>query len=269
MALAVLEVLCLAAFAWFVPPLIDGGYIAAIFLAGVAFVVAWAATALHAYRRAIRLGRPFDVSGPDGGAADLLWLAPAAIVGMALLWAVGGTLARPESTLARYVHDWQAGDSADAARLFASPPVAAGLAATWESQLARLRNELVRLGAVGGGDEGFDPTRPFERVRFVDAEAASPAGSADAAPGSADASTGTATSADAVRRIAVQVARRDTVHDSFLGLFPTTSERLVTVSDLGWVELRATTRPADRAGVPDSPVWLVSGMDLLGARLGP
>ena len=250
------------------PPLLDGGFVTAIFVAGVAFVAAWAAVALHAYRRAIRRGRPFDRSGPDGGAADLLWLAPAAMVGMTVLWAIGGTLARPESALARYVHDWQVGDPADAVRLFATPPTAATLASNWETQLATLRNELVRLGAVGGEDEGLDPARPFERIRFVDVAPAAtvPAGTVPA--GTVPAGTvpgGTST----VRRIGVQLVKHTTVHDSFLGLLPTTSESLVSIGDLGWVELRAIARPAGRPGVPDSPVWLVSGMDLLGVQTGP
>jgi hypothetical protein len=195
--LAAVEIAWLGTFAWFVPPLLDGGFVTAIFVAGVAFVAAWAAVALHAYRLAIRRGRPFDRSRPDGGAADLLWLAPAAMVGMTFLWAVGGTLARPESAMARYVHDWQVGDPADAVRLFASSPTAATLASNWEAQLATLRNELVRMGAVGGEDEGLDPARPFERIRFVDVP--STMSGESGAPGS-------------VRRIDVQLVKIGRAH---------------------------------------------------------
>jgi hypothetical protein len=41
------------------------------------------------------------------------------------------------------------------------------------------------------------------------------------------------------------------------------------VADLGWLELRRVSRPSDRAGVPDSPVWLIDRFDLLGEQFGP
>jgi len=52
-------------------------------------------------------------------------------------------------------------------------------------------------------------------------------------------------------------------------LFPTTSQVIAPVADLGWLELRRVSRPSGRPGVPDSPVWLVGRFDLLGEKHPP
>jgi hypothetical protein len=251
-ALAGLELAWLGAFAWAVPPLLDGALDTAVFVAVLSFVGVWGVVAVDAYRRAIRRRAAFDLPGPDGGATDLLWLAPVVIVGVTVLWSVGGTLARADATLARYLSDWRTGDTADASTIFVGTPNPDELSVAWSGQLARLRNEIVRLAAVGGNAAGLDPERPFESIRFTDA-----ARSQDAAP------------EGGVRRVRVAIVRREAVRGSFLGLFPTSSQVLVPVTDLGWIELQARTRPAGRLGVPDSPVWLVASMDLLGERLAP
>jgi hypothetical protein len=246
--LAVTEVACLAAFAWFAPPLLDGSLVIAIFGAGAAFLAAWGAIAILAYRRAVK-GRLADGSDDrDGGAAELLWLAPVAIVGMTVLWAIGGSLARSDATLARYVHDWQTGNAEGAVSLFVTPPPPADLEVIWERQLATLRNELVSLEAEGAGG-GVQPDEPFASMRFV--EPTDGAGTGD------------------TRRVDVEIVRRETIRGSFLGLFPTTSQVLVPVADLGWFDFRRVSEPSSRAGVPDSPVWLIDRFDLLGERYPP
>lgn len=202
--------------------------------------------ALHAYRHAVRRREAFGLTGADGGAGDLLWLAPVVIVGMTVLWAVGGTLARPDATLTRYVRDWRSGDAEDAASLLVQPVAPEAVGAAWDRQVARLSNELVRLDAAGGPDDGIDPEHPFDSVRFVEA---------------VEGTVGD------TQRVDAQVVRRETVSDTFFGLFPTTSQVLVPVADLGWIDLRRIVRPSGRAGVPDDPVWLIAGMDLLGEQL--
>jgi len=167
---------------------------------------------------------------------------------MTILWAVGGSLARSDATLARYVQDWRAGDAEGAVALFAVPPAPAELEAIWGRQLAVLHNELVALEAEGGGN-GLEADRPFSSMRFVDA------------------TDGGAT--EDRRRVQVQVVKRETTRSSFLGLFPTTSQVLAPVADLGWLELRRVSRPSGRPGVPDSPVWLVDRFDLLGEKHPP
>lgn len=252
--LAVVELAAIGGFAWFGPPLVDGTFTWLLFVGGLIFGAAWAAVALHAYRRAVRRREAFGLSGADGGASELLWLAPAAIVGMTVLWGVGGTLARPDATLARYVRDWRAGDGVDAAALLVAPaaPVApAAVEAAWGRQLARLGNELLRLDAAGGEDDGIDPDHPFESVRFV-------------APDGPSGGTGSDR-----QRFEAEIVRRETAHDTFFGLFPTTSQVIVPVADLGWIDLRRVDRTSGRAGVPDDQAWLIAGMDLLGERLGP
>jgi hypothetical protein len=246
--LAALEIGWLAAFAWVAPPLLDGSLVLAVFIAGIAFMAAWGAIAVLAYRRAVRRRATEGDGGPDGGAAELLWLAPVAIAGMTVLWAVGGSLARPDATLTRYVHDWQSGNARDAVSLFVVSPAPADLDAIWERQLATLRNELLGLEAEGGGS-GLESDQPFSSMRFVE-----PAGGG----GEGDS-----------HRVEVEIVRRETIRDSFLGLFPTTSQVLVPVADLGWLEFRRVSRASDRAGVPDSPVWLIDRFDLLGEHYPP
>jgi hypothetical protein len=246
--LAAAEIAWLAALAWFAPPLLDGSLVSAIFVAGVAFMAAWGGIAILAYRRAIRQRMADGSDGPDGGTAELLWLAPVAIVGMTILWAIGGSMARPDATLARYVRDWQTGNAEGAVSLFVAPPAPADLDAIWERQLAALHNELVALEAEGGGS-GVEPDRPFGSMRFM--EPAAGGGTGD------------------TRRVKVEIVRRETIRDSLLGLFPTTSQVLVPVADLGWLELGRVSRPSDRAGVPGSPVWLIDRFDLLGEQFGP
>ncbi len=245
LGLALVEGAALAVLAWFGPPLIDGELAIWIFVAATLFVAAWATVAIAAYRRAVRRRRSFGLPGADGGAADLLWLAPVLIAGMMAAWGVGGTLARPEATLTRFVGDWRAGDGADAASLFASPLAAAAIQAAWERQVPRLRNRLLTLDAAGAPDDGIDPDHPLDSIRFVEVPA--PTGSGPD-----------------IARIAVQVVRREDVSGSFLGLLPTSSQTLVPVADLGWIDLRLVHRPSGRAGVPDDPVWLIARIDLLG-----
>jgi hypothetical protein len=249
LALAVAEVLALAALAWFGPPLIDGELAIWVFGAAVLFLVAWAGIALGAYALAVRRRTSFGLSGADGGAAELLWLSPLVIGGVMIAWALGGTLARPDATLTRFVDDWRTGDAADAASLFVTPPSAAAVSGAWDRQLPRLRNELVRLDTAGAEDGGIDPDRPLDSVRFVDV----PANAGDGE----------------VRRVEVQVVRRETVPGSLFGLLPTTSQTLVPVADLGWIDFRRTLRPSGRPGVPDDPVWLISALDLLGEAAIP
>lgn len=260
LVLAALEAAWLAAFVWFVPPLLDGGLIAWVFVAASAFIATWGGVALYAYRRVVRGHAALGRDAADGGAGDLVWLAPALIVVMTVLWTFGGTLARPEATLARYLRDWRAGDAADAASVFASAPSAGQLNGAWARQLPRLRNELVQLAAGAGDDTGIDPDQPFDSIRFVDREPI-PAGSAS--PGGA---TG-ANTAEA-RVVGVEIVRHETAHGTFFGLFPTTSDVLVPIADLGSITLRPVVHPSGRAGVPDSPVWLIGGIDLLGERIG-
>lgn len=257
-AFALLEMACVAAIAWTAPSLLDGSLSTVLFLAGLVFVLAWGGIALAAYRRAVRVRVAAGLPGADGGATELLWLAPLVIAGMLVLWGIGGTLARPEATVARYVGDWRGDDAADAASLFDAqspsgttapterPPAVARVRDAWAKHDAKIRNDLARLAGSAGPDSGLDPGHPFDSIRFVLSD--------PPAPGEAT--------------VDVQVVRREEVRGTFFGLFPTSSQTLVPVDDLGRITLREVSRPSPRAGVPDDPVWLIVRVTLLGESLG-
>lgn len=247
-----LEIASIAALVWAAPPLLDGSLVLALFVVGLAFVAAWGAIGLASYRRAVRVRVAAGLAGADGGATELLWLAPIAIVGMLVLWGIGGTLARPEATVARYVGDWRSGDSVDAATLFAGPASVARVVDAWTRHDAKVRNDLARLAGSAGPASGIDPDHPFDSIRFV----------------LADRSTGTTSGAADTATVDVQVVRREAVRGSFFGLFPTSSQTLVPVDDLGTIVLRHMTRPTGRAGIPDDPVWLIVRVEILGEQLG-
>lgn len=265
-ALALLEVLALAGFALAVPRLLDGTLSVLLYLAGALFVAAWGGIALHAYRRAVVRRAPFvpsaevstasrgadrtlqagagaDVPAGDGGAIDLLWLAPVLIVTVSAFWTLGGSLGSPESTLATYVRDWRSGLPGEAATLFAAPMDARTLADAWGRQQARLHNDLVRLAATSGEDSGIDPAQPLDSLRFVlDDASVDPAGT---------------------RLVHVQTVSRQTVRDTFFGLVPTTTQRLVTIAEVGTVTL--TYEPA--TGAPGG-TWRIGAVQVLEERLG-
>lgn len=233
--------------------MLDGSLVLALFVVGLAFVGAWGAVALAAYRRAVRVRVAAGLGGADGGATELLWLAPVAIAGMLALWGIGGTLARPEATVARYVGDWRGGDAADAASLFAAPASVSRVVDAWTRHDAKVRNDLARLAGTAGPGSGIDPDHPFDCIRFV----------------LDDGSAGTTAAASLDTAVVnVQVVRREAVRGSFFGLFPTSSQTLVPVDDLGTIVVRHVTRASGRTGVPDDPVWLIVRVEILGEPLG-
>lgn len=237
------ELVALAALAWAGPPLLDGELGGVVLAGGAAFVAAWAAVALDAYRAAV--GRRVAAGLPEGGggAIELLWLAVPAIAGTLVLWGLGGSAARPDAVLARYVDDWRRGDTGAAATLVDASPSRLGEA--WATQAARLRNELVLAAGAAGPGSGIDPDRPFESVRFV-----------ARGPDAADR-----------RIVALEIVRRTAVRGSLLGLLPSSSQVLVPVAELGTVELRRVERASGRLGVPSSGAWRIGRIDLLGEQL--
>jgi hypothetical protein len=216
-----------------------------VFLAGFAVLALWAGQAIHAYRRAVSRRIPFGLSGGDGGAIELLWLAPVAIVAATGFWSIAGQSASPESTLARYVSDWAAGRSSDAAMLFASASDAEAIAGAWGREQPRLRNALVVAVAAAGSNSGIDPASPFDAVRW---EADPPAG-------------------DRSVVVHARIVRRDTIRDSFLGLVPTTIQRLVPIAELGTVTLAPVSTAGPIAGSPTVSTWRIRAVNMLGETL--
>ena len=240
-ALAALEVLALAGLAVLGAALGEGIGSSWVFLGLVAFFAGWGGQAIDAYRRAVELG------ARRGGAIQLLALAPAAIVAFSGFWLVAAGGATPAATLQRYVAAWRGGRPDEANRLFLSPPGSSVLAERWKRDESYLRNRLVELTATLGPGSALDPERPLESLVF---EFTAPRG-AQRNGGRDEGET-----AEAV----VEFVRPVTVRDSFFGLFPTASQRIVVLERVGRVRLR-TTRSRPPVG-PSSVVWRLESVDL-------
>ncbi|HET7026869.1 MAG TPA: hypothetical protein VFI28_04185 [Candidatus Limnocylindrales bacterium] len=251
--LVVAEIAAVVTFVFVLAPYSAGSAAGLVFLGGGAFVAVWAAQALHAERRAARGIAPSHDPVGHGAAIELLWLAPIVVAGATAFWTMSGPSASPESVLAAYVDSWRAGDVADASGLFAVVPDRASLAASWARQSARLSNETIRASAQAGPNGGIDPEDPWASLRWAPSTGASPSSTLGL---------------DGRPVVAATIVRHDTVRDSFLGLVPTTSQRLAVVEDLGTVRLRTVDLPGPFAGAPPVVVWRIDELDLLGERVG-
>jgi hypothetical protein len=212
-----------------------------VFLAGVVILAAWVAIPVHAHRVAMRRRAALDMPAGSSGAVDLLWLAPVIVVLSTLLWTSAGRLGDPGVVLGDYVTHWRAGRADAAAAMFERPPPPGVVAVAWERQLASLRNDLVRLAAVNGAASGIDPSRPLETVRWT------------TSPGS-----GRGTYA-----VDLEVVRQESVRSQLFGLLPSTSQRLVTVEQLGRAELRLVDLDGPFAG----QAWRIVLVDIGGIKL--
>jgi hypothetical protein len=252
--LVALELVAIPVFVLLALPYARGTANGFVFVAGALFIAVWAAQALHADRRAVRRASPFAPELRRSAGVELLWLAPIVVAGATGFWSLTGPATSPDDLLADYVALWRSDHPADASALFAVAPDAPALAAAWERQSARLTNEAIRAAAQAGPVGGIDPADPWAAVRWE--PHTGPTG------GSTDAGGPDAASADAV------VVRRETVRDSFFGLVPTTSDRLLPVAALGTVRMRTVETPGPVPGAPPIVVWRIDGLTLLGESLG-
>jgi len=129
-----------------------------------AFLVAWAAQAVDAFRRA----RARAVDG--SGAGSIFALVPVAVALVTAFWLTGGREATPGGTVEQYVHAWLASQPGVATRLFVTPPTEEALAATWRSDSERLRSRL------GPDAAGIDLDDTFDDLRFESVESTASAG---------------------------------------------------------------------------------------------
>ncbi|HEU4671954.1 MAG TPA: hypothetical protein VFS32_03565 [Candidatus Limnocylindrales bacterium] len=261
-----LEVGALAGIVLLALPYASGTESGLVFVSLAAFVAAWAAQAIHAERRARRRLAPYLPPGapPAGAAAELLWLAPVVVAGATAFWALAGPAASPDDVLADYVGRWRAGQATEAAALFAAPPDPGSLRAAWDRQAPRLANAAIAAAAQAGPDGGIDPARPWESVRWEDADTVAtalgepPAGAPD---NGSDAGVGRSV-------VAGVVVRQQSDRDTFLGLVPTRVVRLVPVTGIGTVTLRTVALPGPLDGAPPIVVWRIAAIDLLEERIG-
>jgi hypothetical protein len=256
-ALLALEAVAFAGFWLLAMPYAHGTSSGAVFVLGALLVVAWAAQALHADRTALR--RASAGLRQPSAAVELLWLAPLVVAGATAFWALAGPATSPDALLADYVDAWRAGRAADAARLFVVPPEPDALAAAWRRESARLTNEAIRASVSTDAGTGIDAADPWSAVRWDVPESSAAASSAPAA--AAPPSEPSRAVVDAV------LVARQTVRDSFFGLVPTTSQRLVPVASLGTVHLRTVQLPGSLPGGPPVVVWRIADVQFLGESL--
>ena len=66
----------------------------------------------------------------------------------------------------------------------------------------------------------------------------------------------------------MEIVRHETVPDTFLGIFPTTDDQVVSVASVGTVRLTLVDVPPPWPGAPATSTWRISGLNLLGQTLG-
>lgn len=144
-ALLAAELLGLTLVGALVATLVDTTWYLLPFLAGSAFLVVWAAQAVHAYRSARRsaAGEPVEGGSPATAAA---WLAVPLLVWGTAFWLVAATAATPAAVLDRFVTVWPTGGANSAwAEIGSQPELLSDVAA---SALGRLE-ERCRDGELG------------------------------------------------------------------------------------------------------------------------
>jgi hypothetical protein len=244
-ALPPVQVALVVGLAWVGPQLAQGTGVGLLFLLGALLFTAWGAVALHAARVAGR--RRVALGLAPGGATglSLLWLAPVAILLSSAFWGLAGRAAEPATALDWYVDAWQQGRAGDAGAYLATPLPPAELLDAWQRQEAALRTELVLLAAQAGAAAGIEPATPFATIRWVDAGPTGEGG----------------------RRIAIEVARRETERGALFGFLPTSSLRLVTMATLGHVVLARTPIPGPLPSGPWAEAWRIVTIEVAGVPL--
>jgi hypothetical protein len=195
---AVIQFLAIAD--WFIVAiqLIDGTRWLAVFVPLVLIIVFWVGQAVHAYRRALKIG------AAPGGELQLAAFLPLVLAVFTAFWLIGGRHASAASAVEAYMAAWQANRPDVAANLFALAPRGQGdLAALWRGQRAWLVTSITQDAAQYGAESGMDPARPFSSVRVVQVSA-----------------TG----------FAVQLVRSERFESTLLGLVPTSGLRTVVVA---------------------------------------
>ena len=213
-----------------------------VFLGLAAFFAVWGAQAVDAYRRAVERG------SRAGGAIQILALAPALVVVFTGFWLLAASAASPSATLQRYVAAWRDGRVDDANRLFVTPPGRHALAQRWQQDEAYLRARLAQLVGRLGPGSGLRLGRPLDNLAF---ELVPPATRPRAGVGQRAEAT-----ADIVRQV--------TVPGSFFGLFPTASQRSLSVERVGRVRLAEIAEAAPPIGLP-SAAWKLEAVEVGGS----
>jgi hypothetical protein len=146
------ELLSILFVAWLTVGLADTSAYLVPFLAGVAFIVAWAWQAVDAYRNAHALQAARPPAPERSPAAAIGWLSLPLLVWGTGFWLIGAHAATPASVLDRFVTEWTADE----------------LGAAWP---ARVNAEAAIAGArLGSGPDRFQDLR-IDVVREADGRA--------------------------------------------------------------------------------------------------
>jgi hypothetical protein len=127
------ELIALGILIWLSIGLIDSSAYLVPFLAGVAFLVAWAWQAIDAYRTA-RRGQPSPALASRSPAAAIGWLSLPLLVWGTGFWVVAARSATPAAVVDRFVREWTAGQ----------------LSSEWGAGVVRAAERAA--DAVAGGD---------------------------------------------------------------------------------------------------------------------
>ena len=136
--------------AWLFIGLADTSAYLVPFLAGVAFLIAWAGQAVAAYRSAQSRVPDARPAPPRSPALVIAWLTLPLLVWGGGFWLVGARAASPAAVLDRFVTDWAAGalDSGEwPPEVVARAQLAAG---ALETGRERLRDVRVRVADASG-----------------------------------------------------------------------------------------------------------------------
>lgn len=149
--LVVAEIAGVGLVAWLTVGLADTSAYLVPFLAGVAFLVAWAWQAVDAYRSARAAAGAAEAPPPRSPALSVAWLAVPLLAWGSGFWLIGAHAATPAGVLDRFVTDWSA--DALSADTWSPGVVAAADAAADDLGTAAGRFRDVRIRVRDVGDE--------------------------------------------------------------------------------------------------------------------
>lgn len=168
-ALLAAELLGVAAVGALIATLVDSTWYLVPFVAGSAFLVAWAAQAVLAYRAARRLPAAMPPAGAGSPAIAAAWLTVPLLAWGTLFWLVAATAATPAAVLDRFVSTWPVAAEPAAWTGIAEHPALIGRQAS--TALDRLRDRCASGElAADCGDSTASLLRDV-RVRVVDEDA--------------------------------------------------------------------------------------------------
>ncbi len=221
---AVIQLIAIADWLIVAVQLIDGTRWLAVFVPLVLIIVFWVGQAVHAYRRAIRLG------GAPGGELQVAAFLPLVLAVFTAFWLIAGRHGSAASTVEAYIEAWEANRPDIGRALLAHAgyqgPDPIDL---WPGERSSLVAQVTAGEAAYGPTSGLDPMRPFSSLRVSQTSA---------------------------NTFVVEIVRSETFQTKLLGLIQTSGQRSVTVATL--FTISCVEQPS--GGVGGSSVWLIDNL---------